>query len=98
MLTFGLVSPRSTAPTALIYYNLSQYLENGIVKPAQVERLQPPALLSSGQTDEKKGLVVDRVHDDQTQPAANFGPAQAAPKAVGRPAGAQKPPRDTRHL
>lgn len=68
------------------------------MKPAQVERLQPAALLRHSQTDEKKGLVVDRMHDDQAHPSANFGPAKTTPKTVGHPAGAQKPPRDTRHL
>lgn len=68
------------------------------MKPTQVVRLQPPALLSHGQTDKKERLVVNRVHDDQAQPAANFGPAQTAPKTVGRPAGAKKPPRDAGHL
>lgn len=65
------------------------YLVNGVVKPALVERLQPPALLSRGQTDQKERLVIDRVHDDQAQPTANFGPTQSAPETVGRPAGAQ---------
>lgn len=73
-------SPSFNYATVLVY--TLQYLENGIMKPAQVKRLQPPPLLGHGQTDEKKGLIVDRVHDDQAQPAANFGPAQAAPKTV----------------
>lgn len=79
-------------------YIKKKYLVNGIVKPALDERFHPSAFLSRGQTDEKERLIVYRVHDNQTQPAANFGPVQAAPETVGCPSGAQKPPRDARHL
>lgn len=78
-------------------YNTA-YLVYGNEKPAPIERFQPLAFPSSGQTGEEERLIIDGEQDGQAQPAAHLGPTQTAPETVGRPSGTQKPPRDARHL
>lgn len=72
---------------------------DGLAKPALVERFQPLAFPGRGDAHEIERLKVDGGGQcDQTHPAARLGPAESAPKTIGRPAGTQEPPRHAGHL